>query len=133
MHDGRWRHLASGGLACSIAGFVALASVSPASGYLGTLPAMLLLGGGISLAYVPLTATAADDVRPGEKGLAYGVFESATHIGGTITLALVATAAATPATLSAGLDAGLLLAAVVAGLGALAVLAVAGRRVAAPA
>jgi hypothetical protein len=48
-------------------------------------------------------------------------------IGGTATLALVATAAAAPASLAAGLHAGLVIAAVIAVLGALAVLAVAGR------
>jgi MFS transporter len=130
MRDGGWRHLAAGGLACSIARFVALATAPADRGYVGVLPALLLLGVGISLAYVSLTATAGDDVRPGEKGLAYGVFQSATHIGGTITLALVATAAAAPATLATGLDAGMLLAAAVAALGALAVVAVGGRHVA---
>jgi EmrB/QacA subfamily drug resistance transporter len=127
MHDGRWPRLAVAGLACSIAGFLALAATSAHSGYAGVLPALLLVGVGVSLAYVPLTASAGDDVRPGEKGLAYGVFESATHIGGTITLAIVATIAAAPASLATGLDAGLLVAAAVAGVGALAVLAVAAR------
>jgi EmrB/QacA subfamily drug resistance transporter len=133
MHGERWRYLAIAGLGCSIAGFVVLAATSASSGYAGVLPALLLLGIGVSLAYVPLTATAGDDVRAGEKGLAYGVFESATHIGGTVTLALVATVAAGPASLADGLDAGLLVAAAVTGVGALGVLAIASRRVPAPA
>jgi EmrB/QacA subfamily drug resistance transporter len=122
LRHGRWQAIGSSGLGLSIVGF-ALLAVTPGGGYLSTiLPATLLLGLGISLSYVALTSTAGEEVPAGEKGVAYGVFESGTHVGGTITLALVATAAAAPALLVDGLCVGFAIAAALAAMGAAAVL-----------
>jgi MFS family permease len=129
MHRRGWRPVAVTGLGLSIAGFLLLAAAPIDGSYLrDVLPAFPLLGLGISLTYVPLTLTAGDEVPADEKGLAYGVFESGTHIGGTVTLAVVAPAAAAPASLAPGRQAGLVIAAALAALGALALLTVTGRR-----
>jgi EmrB/QacA subfamily drug resistance transporter len=129
LQGGRWQLLGVAGLAQSMVGFLLLALAGPDADYVrDVLPAFLLLGVGVSLTYVSLTVTAGEDVPTGERGLAYGIFESGTHIGGTVTLAVVATAAAAPATLASGLRLGLVIAAALAALGGAAVLGVGRRR-----
>jgi hypothetical protein len=42
---------------------------------------------------VPLTSQGMAGVREGEKGLASGLFQTSTHLGGAVVLAILATAA----------------------------------------
>jgi MFS family permease len=135
-----WRRVAVGGLSALVAAALLLARAPGDGSYaVDLLPGLLLCGLAVTAVHVPLTARAGDEVPAGEKGIAYGVFESATHVGGVIVLALVATATAAVASpqradreghaeaLASGLQVAWIVVGVVALLGALAVLTVAGR------
>jgi hypothetical protein len=56
------------------------------------------------LGYSPLTSQGMTGVREGEKGLASGLFQTSTHLGGAFVLTVLATAAA--ARTRGALDAG---------------------------
>ena len=64
-------------------------------GYLAVLlPAFLLSGFRFATAFVPLTSQGMTGVREGEKGLASGLIQTSTHLGGAFVLTVLATAAA---------------------------------------
>jgi hypothetical protein len=79
------------------------------------LPAFLIGGFTFACAFVPLTSQGMSGVREGESGLASGLFQTSTHLGGALVLALLATAAA-----AGGFGAGFLVAAGLLALGAVA-------------
>jgi EmrB/QacA subfamily drug resistance transporter len=82
-------------LAATAAAFLFLARLPAEDGYVPVLlPAFLVAGFGFASAYVPLTSQGVTGVRDGEKGLASGLFQTSTHLGGALVLAILATAAA---------------------------------------
>jgi hypothetical protein len=75
--------------------FAYLARVPDEGGYVSVLlPAFLLAGFTFATAFVPLTSQGMSGVREGEKGLASGLFQTSTHLGGAFVLTVLATAAA---------------------------------------
>jgi EmrB/QacA subfamily drug resistance transporter len=99
------RRTATASLVVTAAAFAYLARVPDAGGYATVLlPAFLLAGFTFATAFVPLTSQGMTGVREGEKGLASGLFQTSTHLGGAIVLTVLATAAATRT--GAALDAG---------------------------
>jgi hypothetical protein len=58
------------------------------------LPGFVVAGFSFASAFVPLTSQGMTGVREGEKGLASGPFQTSTHLGGAVVLAILATAAA---------------------------------------
>ena len=58
------------------------------------LPAMVVLGVGLGMSFVPITIAATNGVAPGDSGLASGLLNTTQQVGGSLGLAI----------LSAGLD-----------------------------
>jgi EmrB/QacA subfamily drug resistance transporter len=93
----RWgirKPLGTGILLCAVA--LALLARAPVDGNLITdvLPSMLLFGIGAGVAYNPLLLAAMSDAAPGESGLASGIFNTASILGGAFGLAVLASLAA---------------------------------------
>jgi EmrB/QacA subfamily drug resistance transporter len=110
------RLTATASLAVTAAAFLLLTQLPADNGYLPVmLPAFLFGGFTFASAYVPLTSQGMSGVREGESGLASGLFQTSTHLGGALVLALLATAAA-----AGGFGAGFLVAAALLALGAVA-------------
>jgi EmrB/QacA subfamily drug resistance transporter len=87
------------------ASFLLLSRTPEQNGYpTVVLPAFLIAGFTFAAAFVPLTSQGMTGVRDGEKGLASGLFQTSTHLGGAIVLTVLASAAA--ARTSALTDAG---------------------------
>jgi EmrB/QacA subfamily drug resistance transporter len=103
-------------LAVTAAAFLLLTQVPSADGYPPVvLPAFLVAGFSFATAFVPLTSQGMSGVRDGEQGLASGLIQTSTHLGGALVLALLATTAA-----ASGFEAGFLVAAAILALGAIA-------------
>jgi Major Facilitator Superfamily len=99
------RRTAAGSLLMTAAAFVFLARVPDRDGYASVLlPAFLCAGFSFASAFVLLTTQGMTGVREGEKGLASGLFQTSTHLGGAFVLTVLATAAA--ARTNAALDGG---------------------------
>jgi MFS family permease len=65
-------------------------AAAPADGYAGTLlPAYIVTGFTFAAAAVPLTAEAIEGARGGERAVAAGLFQTFTHVGGAVVLALL--------------------------------------------
>jgi MFS family permease len=89
------RRTAVASLAATAAAFLFLARLPAEDGYLPVLlPAFLVAGFGFASAFVPLASQGVSGVRDGEKGVASGLFQTSTHLGGALVLAILATAAA---------------------------------------
>jgi predicted phage tail protein len=58
------------------------------------LPAYVVSGATFATAAVPLTARAVEGARHGERALAAGLFQTFTHVGGAVVLALLVVCAA---------------------------------------
>jgi EmrB/QacA subfamily drug resistance transporter len=124
------RPLVLTGCGCFLAGFGWLSQAGAGSGYLtGVLGPTLLVAVGIGLAFPTLMAATTADVPAGDAGVIGGVAVTANQVGGSVGLAVLATAASagaaggsSPPDLAAGYDrvflmaAGLGLAIAVAGL-----------------
>jgi hypothetical protein len=83
------------GLAVTAAAFLLLARAPQEDGYVAALlPAFAIAGSTFAIAFVALTAQGMTGVREGEKGLASALFQTSTHLGGALVLAVLATAAA---------------------------------------
>jgi EmrB/QacA subfamily drug resistance transporter len=99
------RRTATASLVVTAAAFLSLARVPDQGGYAAVLlPAFLLAGFTFATAFVPLTSQGMTGVREGERGLASGLFQTSTHLGGAFVLTVLATAAA--ARTGAALDGG---------------------------
>ncbi len=89
------RRTATISLAVTAAAFLFLARVPVDDGYLPVvLPGFVVAGFSFATAFVPLASQGVTGVRDGEKGLASGLFQTSTHLGGALVLAILATAAA---------------------------------------
>ena len=102
------------GCACLMAGFAWLSQADAGSHYAaGVLGPTLLVAIGIGLVFPTLMASATADVSPGDAGIVGGLANTASQVGGSIALAVYATAAATrtaanhsPSALNAALASG---------------------------
>src|SRR6266545_2620225 len=95
---GRKRLLVSG-LALAAVGLALLGRIHPAGSYtVEVLGPVVLLGLGMGLSFVPLTASAVADVPPADQGLASGLLQTAQQLGVALGLAVL-TSLATATTL----------------------------------
>jgi len=84
------------GLLPAVAGMAWLSRISPGTGYLsGVLGPMLLLGGGMGVAFVPLTMTSLAGVQPRDSGAASSMVNVTQQVGGSLGLAILVTAFST--------------------------------------
>lgn len=82
------------GCACLVAGFGWLSQAGAGSGYLyGILAPTLLVAAGIGLVFPTLMATATADVPAGDAGVAAGLANTTSQVGGAIALAAFTTVA----------------------------------------
>jgi EmrB/QacA subfamily drug resistance transporter len=90
------------GVLISIAGFVFLTGLSSAHGDYGShvIPAMILLGVGLGLAFVAVTIAGTSGVAPEDAGLASGLLNTTQQVGFSVGLAIL-TSVATSRTTSA--------------------------------
>jgi EmrB/QacA subfamily drug resistance transporter len=89
------RRLLAGGLALSAAGLALLGRIDPSGGYpVDVLGPIVLLGFGMGLSFVPLTASAMAGVPPADQGLASGLVQTAMQLGVALGLAVLTTMAA---------------------------------------
>lgn len=83
--------LVGGGLSATLA-MVWLAFLQTSSGYVGAvLPAMVVMGVGLGLVFVPLSSVALAGVRPEHAGVASALLNATQQIGGAIGVALLNT------------------------------------------
>jgi EmrB/QacA subfamily drug resistance transporter len=93
------------GLVISTGGFVFLTTVSGHGDYGShVVPAMIILGVGLGLSFVPVTIAGTSGVAPEDSGLASGLLNTTQQVGGSLGLAILSSIA-TSRTASA-LDAG---------------------------
>ena len=91
------------GLLPAVAGMVWLSRISPGTGYVcGVLGPMLLLGGGMGVAFVPLTMASLAGVRPQDSGAASSMVNVTQQVGGSLGLAILVTAFSTSVRNAAG-------------------------------
>jgi EmrB/QacA subfamily drug resistance transporter len=84
------RRLLAGGLALAAAGLLLLGRIHPAGGYtLDVAGPLVLLGLGMGLSFVPLTASATAGVPPADQGLAAGLLQTAQQLGVALGLAVL--------------------------------------------
>ena len=77
-------------------GLSLLSQVSGHSDYTShVLPAMVVLGLGLGMSFVPVTISATTGVAPSDSGLASGQLNTTQQVGGSIGLALLSTVSAT--------------------------------------
>jgi EmrB/QacA subfamily drug resistance transporter len=89
------RPLILAGCACFVAGFGWLSQADPGSHYAASvLGPTLLVAIGIGLVFPTLMASATAHVPPGDAGIVGGLANTASQVGGSIALAVYATAAA---------------------------------------
>ncbi|GAA3167605.1 MFS transporter [Nonomuraea roseoviolacea] len=97
------RPLVLAGSACLLAGFGWLAQAHAGSGYLtGVLGPTLLVATGIGLTFPTLMAAATADVAGGDAGIVGGLANTASQVGGSVGLAVLATVAGIEASSQAG-------------------------------
>ena len=86
------------GLILIAIGMLAMGRVSSHTEYVdGILPTMLLVGLGFSLVFMPSVSTAMSEVAPSESGLASAVTNVASQLGGSLSIAVLATITTTRA------------------------------------
>src|SRR6195256_2218142 len=96
------------GLLISSGGFVFLTSVSGHGDYEShVLPAMIILGVGMGMSFVPVTIAGTSGVAPEDSGLASGLLNTTQQVGGSLGLAILSSIATSRTT--SGLHAGLAL------------------------
>ncbi|MCW2982742.1 MAG: transporter [Conexibacter sp.] len=87
------------GLFVSTAGFLLLTRVSGSADYAShVLPAMIVLGAGLGMSFVPITISATNGVAPGDSGLASGLLNTTQQVGGSLGLAILSTVSTTRVT-----------------------------------
>jgi EmrB/QacA subfamily drug resistance transporter len=78
------------GLLVSTAGFVLLTRVTGHGDYAShVLPAMIVIGAGLGLSFVPITIAATNGVAGGDSGLASGLLNTTQQVGGSLGLAIL--------------------------------------------
>ena len=78
------------GLLISTVGFVLLTRVSGHGDYAShVVPAMIVLGVGLGMSFVPITIAATNGVAPGDSGLASGLLNTTQQVGGSLGLAIL--------------------------------------------
>ena len=94
-----------GGLLLATTGFLLLSRVSGHDDYAShVLPAMIVLGAGLGMTFVPITIAATSGVAPADSGLASGLLTTTQQVGGALGLAILSTVSTTR--LGNALDAG---------------------------
>lgn len=89
------QRLLAGGLVLSGAGLALLGRIHPSGSYpVDVLGPIVLLGLGMGLSFVPLTASAVAGVPPADQGLASGLLQSGQQLGVALGLAALTTTAA---------------------------------------
>jgi hypothetical protein len=97
------RPLVLAGCGCFLAGFGWLAQTNADSGYLtSVLGPTLLIAVGIGLTFPTLMAAATADVPEGDAGIIGGLASTASQVGASVGLAVLATAASARAAMEAG-------------------------------
>jgi EmrB/QacA subfamily drug resistance transporter len=87
-----------GGLVVATAGLLLLTRISGHSDYgEHVLPAMIVMGIGLGMSFVPVTIAATNGVAPQDSGLASGLLNTALQVGGALGLAIL-TSVSTPRT-----------------------------------
>ena len=87
------------GLVITTGGFVFLTSVSGHGDYGShVVPAMIILGVGLGLAFVAVTIAATNGVAPEDSGLASGLLNTTQQVGGSLGLAILSTVSTTRTT-----------------------------------
>ena len=82
------------GLLISTGGFVYLTSVSGHGDYAShVVPAMIILGTGMGMSFVPVTIAGTSGVAPGDSGLASGLLNTTQQVGGSLGLAILSSVA----------------------------------------
>ena len=82
------------GLLISTGGFVFLTSVSGHGDYAShVVPAMIILGIGMGMSFVPVTIAGTSGVAPGDSGLASGLLNTTQQVGGSLGLAILSSVA----------------------------------------
>src|SRR3954463_7488385 len=80
----------SAGLLVSTAGFVLLTRVDGHADYAShVLPAMIVLGLGLGMSFVPITIAATNGVAAADSGLASGLLNTTQQVGGSLGLAIL--------------------------------------------
>jgi EmrB/QacA subfamily drug resistance transporter len=119
------------GLSITVAGFIVLTQVSGHGDYWShVFPAMLVLGIGLGLSFVPITISATTGVAAEDSGLASGLLNTTQQVGGALGLAILSTVSTTrlnhalhggaplPVALTHGFKGGFIVAAVMCAAGA---------------
>jgi EmrB/QacA subfamily drug resistance transporter len=87
------------GLLVSTAGFVLLTRVTGHGDYAShVLPAMIVLGAGLGMSFVPITIAATNGVAGGDSGLASGLLNTTQQVGGSLGLAILSSVSTSRAT-----------------------------------
>jgi EmrB/QacA subfamily drug resistance transporter len=130
------------GLLITTAGFIVLTRASGHGDYGShVLPALIILGIGLGMSFVPITIAATTGVAPEDSGLASGLLNTTQQVGGSLGLAVLSTIATTriadalgagaalPAALTHGFKGAFTVAAIICAAGAvLALVLLPGRR-----
>ncbi|HEV7752835.1 MAG TPA: MFS transporter [Baekduia sp.] len=87
------------GLLVATVGFVLLTGVTGHGDYAShVLPAMVVLGVGLGLSFVPITIAATSGVAAGDSGLASGLLNTTQQVGGSLGLAILSSVSTSRAT-----------------------------------
>jgi EmrB/QacA subfamily drug resistance transporter len=129
------------GLATATAGFVLLTRITGHDDYSShVLPAMIVLGAGLGMSFVPITISATNGVAADDSGLASGLLNTTQQVGGSLGLAILSSVSNTrvtsalhggsslPAALTHGFKGAFVVAAVLCALGVVVALALLPRR-----
>ena len=85
-----------GGLLVATVGFLLLTRISGSADYAShVLPAMIVLGAGLGMSFVPITISATNGVAPSDSGLASGLLNTTQQVGGSLGLAILSTVSTT--------------------------------------
>jgi MFS family permease len=88
-----------GGLLVATGGFLLLTRIVGHGDYAShVLPAIILLGGGLGMSFVPITIAATTGVAGGDSGLASGLLNSTQQVGGSLGLAILSSVSSTRVT-----------------------------------
>jgi EmrB/QacA subfamily drug resistance transporter len=87
------------GLLITTGGFIFLTQVSGHGDYAShVLPAMIILGLGLGMSFVPVTIAATTGVAPADSGLASGLLNTTQQVGGSLGLAILSAVSTTRVT-----------------------------------